>query len=92
MPLRFHRAVRLLPGVRLNVGKTGASVTLGTHGVHETIGPTGVRTTVALPGTGLSYTHLARPEPGQGRQSSLPVLCLKLAAAIALLVLMMRYG
>jgi hypothetical protein len=58
---RFRRSISLLPGIRVNLGKRGASVSLGRRGAHVTIGPTGTRTTVGLPGTGLSYTHLERP-------------------------------
>ena len=61
MGFRFRRSIRLLPGIRVNLGKRGASLSLGRRGAHVTIGPTGTRTTVGLPGTGLSYTHLQRP-------------------------------
>jgi hypothetical protein len=56
MGFRFRRQVRLLPGVRLNLSKSGASVSLGGRGFHYTVGPKGTRTTVGLPGTGLSWT------------------------------------
>jgi hypothetical protein len=62
MGFRFRRSFRLLPGIRVNLGKRGASVSLGRRGAHVTIGPTGTRTTVGLPGTGLSYTQLDRPQ------------------------------
>lgn len=61
MSLRFRRSLRLLPGVRLNLGKRGASVSVGVRGAHVTVGRTGTRTTVGIPGTGLSYTELHRP-------------------------------
>jgi len=67
---RFRRSVRLLPGIRVNLGKRGASVSLGRRGAHVTIGPTGTRTTVGLPGTGLSYTHLEKP----GTRAPAPVI------------------
>lgn len=55
---RFRRSVKLLPGVKLNLSKTGPSVSVGIRGAHETIGKHGIRTTIGLPGSGLSYTHL----------------------------------
>jgi hypothetical protein len=61
MGFRFRRSIGLLPGIRVNLGKRGASVSVGGRGAHVTIGPTGTRTTVGLPGTGLSYTHLEKP-------------------------------
>jgi hypothetical protein len=55
---RFRRSIRLFPGVRLNIGKTGVSTSLGVRGAHITVGHGKVRTTVGLPGTGLSYTDV----------------------------------
>jgi len=60
--LRFRRSFRIGPGLRVNIGKRGASLSAGVRGAHVTIGKDGVRTTVGLPGTGLSYTeHSGRP-------------------------------
>jgi hypothetical protein len=56
MSFRFRRSFSVIPGVRINLGKRGASVSLGVRGAHVTIGPTGVRNTVGIPGTGASYT------------------------------------
>ena len=58
--LRFRRSIRIAPGLRLNLGKRGASVSAGVRGAHITLGKDGVRTTVGLPGTGLSYTEVSR--------------------------------
>jgi hypothetical protein len=57
--LRFRRSFRILPGVRLNLSKSGVSTSLGTRGAWFTIGPRGTRTTVGIPGTGISYTETA---------------------------------
>jgi Protein of unknown function (DUF4236) len=55
---RFRRSFRILPGVRLNVGKRSTSVSLGVRGAHVTFGKRGTRTTVSVPGTGVSYTEV----------------------------------
>lgn len=68
MGFRFRRTVKIMPGVRLNVGKKGVSVSAGRRGANVTIGKTGVRTTVGLPGTGLSHTTLHRSN-AQGRRA-----------------------
>jgi hypothetical protein len=61
---RFRRSIRLFPGVRINLGKRSASVSVGVRGAHVTFGgPQGTRTTVGLPGTGLSYTETTKPHP-----------------------------
>jgi len=63
---RFRRSVRVLPGIRLNLSKSGASVSLGGRGFHYTIGSKGTRTTVGLPGTGLFWTEYRRRGGGAG--------------------------
>jgi hypothetical protein len=55
---RFRRSLKIIPGVRLNLGKRGASVSVGRKGFHYTIGPKNSRTTIGIPGTGLSYTQV----------------------------------
>jgi hypothetical protein len=73
---RFQRHLSLLPGIRVNVSKTGASLSIGHRGAWYTIGPRGQRATVGLPGTELSWTgyrcwHPHGPErpPAAGRLS-----------------------
>ncbi len=56
MGFRFWRRVSLLPGVRLNLSKRGASVSVGRRGLWFTAGPRGSRLTLGIPGTGLFYT------------------------------------
>jgi hypothetical protein len=56
MGFRFRRSFRLLPGIRLNLSKSGISASLGIRGAHVTVGSRGTTTSVGLPGTGLSYT------------------------------------
>src|SRR5512138_1232399 len=58
MGLRFRRSIKLLPGVRLNVSRSGFSTSIGTRGAHVTVGHGQVRETVGIPGTGLSYTQV----------------------------------
>src|ERR1700719_417309 len=61
MGFRFHRSIKILPGIGLNFGKRGVSTSVGVRGAHVTFGKTGTRTTVGLPGSGFSYTHLDKP-------------------------------
>jgi hypothetical protein len=61
MGFRFHRSIKILPGIRLNFGKRGVLTSIGVRGAHVTFGKTGTRTTVGLPGSGISYTHLDKP-------------------------------
>jgi Protein of unknown function (DUF4236) len=57
---RFRKRINIIPGVSINLSKTGVSTTLGMKGFHTNISKRGVRTTVSAPGTGLSYSHLER--------------------------------
>ena len=56
MGFRFQKRFRLLPGVTLNLSKSGPSLSVGTHGARVTFGQKGIRRTFGLPGTGLSYS------------------------------------
>jgi len=57
MGFRFSKSFKILPGVRVNVGKTGASVSIGPQGAKLTLDSKGTRMTAGIPGTGLSYTE-----------------------------------
>jgi tetratricopeptide (TPR) repeat protein len=55
---RFRRSIKLGPGVRLNVGKTGIGVSAGVRGARRTFHSSGRQTSsVGIPGTGLGYVH-----------------------------------
>lgn len=55
---RFRRRVQLAPGIDLNLGKRGASLSAGVRGAHVTVAPhRPARFTAGLPGTGLSVTE-----------------------------------
>ena len=56
MGFRFHKAISLIPGVRLNLSKTGPSLSVGERGSTFNIGEKGTRATVGLPGSGMSYS------------------------------------
>lgn len=55
MGFRFQKRIRLLPGLRLNLSKSGASVTVGTPGLSVNLGKDGATGNVGILGTGLSY-------------------------------------
>jgi Protein of unknown function (DUF4236) len=57
MALRFWLRVRIVPGLRINLSKSGASLSVGRRGGWYTIGPRGRRATVGLPGSGLFVTQ-----------------------------------
>ncbi|MBI3245100.1 MAG: DUF4236 domain-containing protein [Deltaproteobacteria bacterium] len=56
MGFRFFKRLNILPGVQLNLSKSGGSVSVGPRGAKMTLGTSGGRMTFGLPGTGLFYT------------------------------------
>lgn len=66
MGTRFSKRVNIAPGLSMNVGKRGVSVSVGGPGLRKTYSKDGVRTTVGIPGSGLSHTSYHR----YGNQSS----------------------
>jgi hypothetical protein len=63
MGFRFSKRIALLPGVRVNVSKSGASLSVGPRGASVTMGKRGVYGNVGLPGSGLSYRErLDKPD------------------------------
>ena len=57
MGFRFRKSIKLFPGVRLNLSKSGVSTSIGRPGATINISARGTRATVGLPGTGLSYSE-----------------------------------
>jgi hypothetical protein len=86
MGLRFRRRFRILPGVRLNLSRSGVSTSIGRRGFWVSYGRRGRRTTLSLPGSGLSYSTTSRApgavpaRPGGG--AALPFWLLLLAIAV----------
>jgi len=70
MGFRFQRRFRILPGLRINLSKSGVSASVGTRGAWFTVGPRGTRTTVGIPGTGLSYTQQSSAAHSAQRSAS----------------------
>lgn len=56
MSWRVHRSVKIAPGVRLNIGKKGTSVSFGRKGARVTVGKNRVTRTIGIPGTGIYNT------------------------------------
>jgi hypothetical protein len=96
MGFRFRKSIRLLPGVRVNLSKSGVSTSIGRPGATVNIGKRGLRATVGLPGTGLSYSEQVKlgkagsagsdsPAPGK-KASGRWLLLLIIVFAVALML------
>ena len=72
---RFRRRIKLLPGVRLNLSKTGVSTSIGRHCATINIRGDRAKTTVGIPGTGLSYSEQQRIGAAVPTGTSRPRVC-----------------
>ena len=58
MAFRFRKSFKILPGVRINIGKNGlSSIGIGPRGASMSIGSQGTHANVGISGTGLSFRH-----------------------------------
>lgn len=57
MALRLRKSIKILPGVSLNLSRSGVSASVGPRGAKVSIGTRGARATVGIPGTGVSYSQ-----------------------------------
>jgi hypothetical protein len=61
MGWRYRSSIRLGRSLRMNLSKSGASLSVGRRGATLNVRPRGTRATVGLPGTGLSWSERTRP-------------------------------
>ena len=57
MAFGMRKSFKIAPGVRINVGKKSAGISVGCKGLRYSVNSrTGSRATASIPGTGISYT------------------------------------
>ncbi len=66
MSFRFRKRIKIIPGIYLNVSKSGVSTTLGPRGATVSISNRGSYLNLGIPGSGISYRH----KIGQGKVTS----------------------
>lgn len=71
MGFRFRKSVKVFPGVKLNISKSGISTSVGRRGATVNFSKRGTRATVGIPGTGISYSTMVGKRKGNSRQSSM---------------------
>ena len=57
MTYRYRKSIKLIPGVKLNLSKSGISTSIGKRGATVNIGHGRVKSTIGLPGSGISYSR-----------------------------------
>lgn len=68
MALRIRKSIKIAPGVRINISKSGVSTSLGVKGATANLSKRGTRITTGIPGTGISSSKLY----GAGKKVSAP--------------------
>ena len=69
MGFRLHRSIKVMPGVRLNLSKSGLGYSVGGPGMRVSHSPNGrVTRTMGIPGTGMSWVTSSSSR-GAGRSS-----------------------
>lgn len=71
MGLRFRKSIKIAPGVRLNLGKKSAGISIGGKSGGVSFNTrTGARARVSAPGTGLSYSTKIGGKKHRARKAS----------------------
>lgn len=82
MGFRFRKIISVIPGVKINLSKSGVSTSLGGRGATVNVGSSGKKTlTLGIPGTGLSY------QLPLGGAAILLIVALVVLAGIAFLIM-----
>lgn len=71
MGFRFNRRISIFKGLRLNLSKSGPSVSVGGRGAWLTFGKKGARATVGIPGTGMIWSEKIEEPAQEGQQHSI---------------------
>lgn len=66
----FRKSIKLAPGVRLNLSRSGISTSFGGRGATVNIGQKGTRATVGIPGTGISFSQRVGGGGGASNQGA----------------------
>jgi hypothetical protein len=71
MGFRFRKTIKILPGIKLNLSKSGVSTSIGVKGATVNVKKgRATKTTLGIPGTGISYTsHSPTSKPKQADSS-----------------------
>lgn len=57
MTIKFRKSIKIASGLKVNLSKSGTSVSIGKPGATVNLGgKKGTKVTVGVPGSGISYT------------------------------------
>lgn len=78
MALRIRKSIKIAPGVKINLSKSGISTSLGGKGSAVNLGKRGARVTTSIPGAGISSSKLY----GTGKRAAQPAVSTPLWAHV----------
>lgn len=70
MGFRFRKSIRIIPGVRVNLSRSGVGTSLGSRGATVAVSKRGMRGTFGIPGSGLSWSQSLFGRRGPGRPAA----------------------
>ena len=70
MPIRLRKRIKILPGVYINLSKSGISTSVGMRGASVTLGHGKTRTNLGIPGTGISHNTITKNNEESGAKIS----------------------
>lgn len=71
MGLRFRKSIKICKGVKVNISKSGLSLSVGTKGASVNFSEKGTRVSAGLPGTGLSYSKMINKKSSTSSHKSI---------------------
>src|SRR5436305_849472 len=82
MSFRLRKSMKLFPGAKINIGKTGIGMSTGIKGAHQGLNKRGTYTDIGIPGTGISTfqyigkgkTQTVQPAPPKKNHLFLKIL------------------
>lgn len=74
MAWRYHKRIQIIPGVRLNLSRSGISTSVGIRGANLTLGKDGVYLNTGLPGTGIYQRQKLSGSFKSGDNPSIPFI------------------
>jgi hypothetical protein len=86
MGFRFQKRLKILPGITINLSKSGVSTSIGPRGAKITLGHGKIRKTVGIPGSGISYTTTQRTKLNQRQKSDSAKTSIGLGGVLFLII------
>lgn len=92
MGFRFRKRFKIIPGIWLNLSKSGVSTSIGGKGLTVNLKDGKTKTTASVPGTGLSYseTTLGAPDDPATEQHTTPAWVWLLIVVVIALVFLVK--